>query len=163
GRMLCPDARRHWPILCQTPSRERQTLHFPPRHPARLTVSTITRQPSRGGVTALLQDPGVAVQVGKVGEAGTVATLGVQSRAPSAGPCFDRVLVADRAEGDATRDQFLPSRREIRRDEIQAMHPAWRVGLDQLYGTGRSRGRELNDSEVGSGPVVDVEHEARLL
>src|SRR5262245_29311605 len=55
-------------------------------------------------VTAFLEDPAVAVRVGEVGEAGIVATLGIQPRAPSAGPRLDWVLVPNRPNCDAAAD-----------------------------------------------------------
>src|SRR5262245_8428732 len=114
-------------------------------------------------VTAFLQGPRIAVRVGEIGEAGIVATLGVQPRAPSASPRFDRVLVPDRTDRDAATDQCRPGLREVGRDKIQMVHSARRVSHDQLYRTCRSRRRELNNSEVVGRPVVDVENEAGLL
>src|SRR5262245_689837 len=114
-------------------------------------------------MTAFLQRPSVAVRIGEVGEAGVVATLGVQPSTPSAGPRLHRVFVTNRTDRDAARNQFLPSLRDVGRDQIQVAYAAWRVSRDQLYRTCRSGRRELNYSEVGGGPVVDVEREAGLL
>src|SRR4029453_17139949 len=106
-----------------------------------------------------LQGPGVAIRVGEVGEACIIATLGVQARVPSAGPRFDRVLVPDRTDRDATINQFRPSVREVGRDKVEGVDPPTRVSNDQLYTTCRSGRRELNNSEVDGGPVVDIEGE----
>src|SRR5262245_36243412 len=144
GRVTRPCESRHGSRAARDPS-------SPPKS------SDVT---GRDEMPAFLQGPRIAVWVGEVGEAGIVATLGVKPRAPSAGPRFDRVLVPDRTDRHATSDQILPSSRDVVRDEVQVMHPASRVSHDQLYGTRRFGRRELNDSEVGGGPVVDIESEA---
>jgi hypothetical protein len=74
-------------------------------------------------VSAFLQGPAVAVRVGEVGEAGVVATLRIQPRAPPAGPGPDRLLVPDLADGDTASDELRPLRREVGRDEMQVMVP----------------------------------------
>ena len=57
-------------------------------------------------MTALLQGPGVAV---RVGEAGIVATLGIQPHAPSADPRLERILFGQKLLGKrhASRDRVL--------------------------------------------------------
>ena len=84
-------------------------------------------------MTAFLQGPGVAVWISKIGDAGIVATLGVQPGAPLAGPRFDRLLVTDRPDRDSTRDQFRSCIRKVVRDEVQIVYPVERVCGDQLY------------------------------
>src|SRR5262249_22821491 len=112
---------------------------------------------------AFLQSPGVTVRVGEVGETGIVATLGVQPPAPSAGPRFEWFLVPDRTDRDAASHQCRPSIRDVGRDEVQVAYSAGRVRDDQVYGTRRRGWCELDNPEVGSGPVVDVKYEAGLL
>ena len=70
------------------------------------------------------------------------------------------LTVVYRTDRDAANDQFRPSLCEVARDKVQVVHPARRVSNEKLYRTCRSGRRELNDSEVGGGPVVHVEGEA---
>lgn len=67
----------------------------------------------------LLEHPRVAVRVCEVGEAGVIATLRIQPRAPSTGPRLDRVLVPDRADRDAAGDQLRPLGREVGCNEVE--------------------------------------------
>src|SRR5262245_61847754 len=72
------------------------------------------------------------------------------------------MLVPDRTDRNAASDQRRPSLREIGCDEIEIVHATKRVSDDELYGARRSRRRELHNSEVDRGPVVDVKDEAGL-
>jgi hypothetical protein len=103
------------------------------------------------------------VLVGEVGEARVVATPGVQPVAPSTRPGLERVLVADRANRDPTRDQLLASSREVGGHEVQVVQPTRRAGSDELHRARRAGRSELHHPEFGRRTVVDVEVEAGLL
>ena len=74
-------------------------------------------------MAALLEGPGVPVRVGEIGEAGVVPVPGIHSRAESAGPGLDRVLVPDRAHRHAVGDEPCPLGLEVGGDESGITDP----------------------------------------
>src|ERR1700742_3024606 len=71
-----------------------------------------------GPVADLLDDPGVPVRVGEVGEAGVVAALRIDAGCPTAQPVVDRRFVPDVADLDAAAGEFPVGRFDVGDDEI---------------------------------------------
>src|SRR5262249_14832992 len=104
-----------------------------------------------------------AAGMGEVGEAGVIAPLGMEPRAPSSGPGLDRLLVADLTDRDTAGDEPGPLGREVGRDETEVAHPPGRARRDQLHRAARPGRSELHHPEVDGRMVVDVEDEAGSL
>jgi hypothetical protein len=92
-----------------------------------------------------------------------VATLWIESRAPSSGPHVDRLIVPERTDGDATANQPFPLGGEVCRHEVKVAHPVRRVGSNQVHRTCRFWRSGLDNPEFRGGMVVDVQRKAGLL
>src|SRR4051812_39737498 len=110
---------------------------------------------------ALLEKPDVAVEIADRRERVVVRALGMRAVAPRA--VGD---VADTLDLDAVRDQLVSRRDDVGDHEVQALHAPGRHLADP--GADRDRARralrgQLDDPEVVSGAVVDVQVESHLL
>src|SRR3954452_535500 len=110
---------------------------------------------------ALLEEPDVPVEVADARERVVVGAFGMGAVAPRA-VCD----VADIVDLDAARNQLVSRRDDVGDHEMQALHAPGRHLADP--GADRDRARralraQLDNAEVVSGAVVDVQFESHLL
>src|SRR6185295_8488123 len=109
-------------------------------------------------VATFLKDPGVAVRIAEVGEAGVIGPAWIHAGAEMATPLATvDVLVPDGGYADAAVDEFVAHRRDVVDHEVQALRRTRaRVGEPdaELYRGARPRRRELHDAKVRCRCVV---------